>query len=163
MCRPFFPPVLSFNFYRAWSSAIPLLVDFLSSVANSPSRAFRKSICAQKKLYTNLNEYALGGFELTKLTYTKLEDNLIRHRSDRPSETLQSMRRLALEKIPTSGILDSIQARLCRLWLVRPSCVLDYMIATHDHRPKQMQVCFEDQRNDFALRICYGHDKTEHG
>ena len=25
-----------------------------------------------------------GGFELTKLTYTRLEDNLIRHRGDRP-------------------------------------------------------------------------------
>ena len=24
-----------------------------------------------------------GGFELTKLTYTRLEDNLIRHRGDR--------------------------------------------------------------------------------
>ena len=28
-------------------------------------------------------KYALGGFELTKLTYTMLEDNLIRHRGDR--------------------------------------------------------------------------------
>ena len=31
-----------------------------------------------------------GGFELTKLTYTRLEDNLIRHRGDRipnPSPT----------------------------------------------------------------------------
>ena len=41
-CRPFFPPVLAFNFYRAQGSAIPLLVDFSSSVANSRSRAFRK-------------------------------------------------------------------------------------------------------------------------
>ena len=24
-----------------------------------------------------------GGFELTKLTYTRLEDNMIRHRGDR--------------------------------------------------------------------------------
>ena len=31
------------------------------SVANSRSRAFRKSICAQEKVPTNLYEYALGG------------------------------------------------------------------------------------------------------
>ena len=31
-CRPFSPPVLAFNFYRAKDSAIPLLVDFPSSV-----------------------------------------------------------------------------------------------------------------------------------
>ena len=54
------PPVLAFNFYRAKSSAIPLLVGFSSS-ANSRSRAFRKSICAQEKVPTNLYAYALGG------------------------------------------------------------------------------------------------------
>ena len=31
------------------------------SLANSRSRAFRKSICAQEKVPTNLYEYALGG------------------------------------------------------------------------------------------------------
>ena len=40
---------------------LPLLVDFSSSVANSRSRAFRKSILTQRKVPTNLNEYALGG------------------------------------------------------------------------------------------------------
>ena len=34
---------------------------FLSSVANSRSRAFRKSIGAQEKVPTNVYEYALGG------------------------------------------------------------------------------------------------------
>ena len=82
-CHPFSSPVLAFNFYRALGSAIPLLVDCSSSVANSRSRAFRKSICPQEKVPTNLHEYALGaGLELTKLTYTRLEDNLIRHRGD---------------------------------------------------------------------------------
>ena len=33
------------------------------------------------RLYTSMHS---GGFELTKLTYTRLEDNLIRHRGDRP-------------------------------------------------------------------------------
>ena len=41
---------LLFNFYRAWSSAMPLLVSFSSSVANSRSRAFRKSIGALEKI-----------------------------------------------------------------------------------------------------------------
>ena len=58
-CRPVFPPVVAVNFYCEWGSAIPLLVDFSSSVANS--RVFRKSICAQEKSPTNLYEYALGG------------------------------------------------------------------------------------------------------
>ena len=55
------PPVLAFNFYRAQGSAIPLLVGFSSSVANSRSRVFRKSFGAQEKIPTNLYEYALGG------------------------------------------------------------------------------------------------------
>ena len=38
-----------------------MLVDFLSSAANSRSRAFRKSICAQEKIPANIYEYALGG------------------------------------------------------------------------------------------------------
>ena len=37
-----------------------MLVDMSSSVANSRSRAFRKSSRAQEKLSTNLYEYALG-------------------------------------------------------------------------------------------------------
>ena len=62
--RPFSPPVLALAWicYRAQGSAIPLLVDFSSGVvANSRSRAFRKSVCAQEKVPTNLYEYALGG------------------------------------------------------------------------------------------------------
>ena len=34
-CRPFFPPVLGFNLYRVWGSAVPLLVDFLCSASDS--------------------------------------------------------------------------------------------------------------------------------
>ena len=54
---------------------------FIECVANSRSRVL--PTCAQKKVPTNSYEYALGGFELTKLTYTRLEDNLIRHLGDR--------------------------------------------------------------------------------
>ena len=53
----------------------PLIVDFSSSVANSRSRAFRKSISAQKKAHKNLYEYAHGVFGLTKLNRTRLKDN----------------------------------------------------------------------------------------
>ena len=56
-CRPFSPTVLAFNFYRAWGSAIPLLVDYSSSAANSRSRTFRKSICAQEQVPTDIYEY----------------------------------------------------------------------------------------------------------
>ena len=62
-CHPFSPPVLTFNFNRATGFAIPLCSSIFHrvSVANSRSRAFRKSICAQEKFPTNLHEYALGG------------------------------------------------------------------------------------------------------
>ena len=60
-CRPFFPPVLAFNLYRAKGSATPLLVDFPSSVANPRSCAFRNGIRAQEKVPTSLYECALGG------------------------------------------------------------------------------------------------------
>ena len=72
--------------------------NFISSVANSRSRAFRKSICAQEKVATNLYRVPgmhWGGSELTKLTYTRLEDNLVRHRGDR--RWMNTGRRLPLE------------------------------------------------------------------
>ena len=49
-----------------------MLVDFSSSVAYSRSRIFRKSICVQEKVPTNIYIYEYA------LTYTRLEDNLIR-------------------------------------------------------------------------------------
>ena len=49
----------------------------------SHALAFSASQFVRKKnsprMYTSMH---LGGFELTKLTYTRLEDNLIRHRDD---------------------------------------------------------------------------------
>ena len=41
-CHPFSRPVLGFNFFRALGSAIPLLVEFSPSFANSRSPAFHK-------------------------------------------------------------------------------------------------------------------------
>ena len=56
-------------------------------LTHSRSRAFRKSICAQEKVITNVYEYALGGIRTHEphLDYnTGLEgNNLIRHRGDR--------------------------------------------------------------------------------
>ena len=56
------------------------------------------------------------------------------------------MRRLVLDNIPASS-LDSLQTRLCRPFLVRPSRVLVYMIATRDNSlpNKILQACFERQ------------------
>ena len=59
----------------------PRIVDYSSSaVANSSSRAFRKS--HKKKVPTNLYEYALGGTPTRETDLYQLEDNLIRHRGD---------------------------------------------------------------------------------
>ena len=84
---PFPPPlVLAFKFYRAQGSAIPLLVDFSSSVIAKVTHALALSASQfmhKKKsppIYTSMHS---GRFELTKLTYTRLEDNLIHHRGDR--------------------------------------------------------------------------------
>ena len=109
-CRPFSPPVLAFNFYRAKGSAIPLLVDFSSNVANSRSRAFRKSICAKEKLPTNLYEYALEGIRTHETeTYTRLEDNLIRHRGDRTNGSLGPLFRTA--KRPRAQVPSHVSSK----------------------------------------------------
>ena len=104
------PLVLAFNFYRAKGSAIPLLVDFSSSVANSRSRAFRKSICAKEKLPTNLYEYALEGIRTHETeTYTRLEDNLIRHRGDRTNGSLGPLFRTA--KRPRAQVPSHVSSK----------------------------------------------------
>ena len=68
-CRPFFPPFLAINppptflainFFPLFL-AISLPVGFSLSVANSRSRAFRRSICAQEEVPMDLHEYALRG------------------------------------------------------------------------------------------------------
>ena len=80
------PPGFRLQFLSRIGFSNPTARRFSSSVANSRSRAFRKTICAAHKkksqrIYTSMH---LTGLELTKLTYTRLEDNnLIRHRGDR--------------------------------------------------------------------------------
>ena len=56
-----FPPDYCLQFSSRIGFSNPTARRFSSSVANSRSRAFRKSICAQEKVSTNLYEYALGG------------------------------------------------------------------------------------------------------
>ena len=60
---------------------------FPSNDANARSRAFRKSVYAQEKVPTSYTSTHSAGLELTKQTYTRLEDNLIRHRGDWYSRT----------------------------------------------------------------------------
>ena len=50
------------------------------AIALSASQFVRKK--KSQRIYTSMH---LAGLELTKLTYTRLEDNLIRHRGDRYS------------------------------------------------------------------------------
>ena len=82
-CRPFFPPVLAFNFiaHRVQQSPCSSIVHrvlLTHALAFSASQFERTK--KSPRIYTSLH---WGGFELTKLTYTRLEDNLIRHRGDR--------------------------------------------------------------------------------
>ena len=87
-CRPFFPPVLGLHFFL---SRIPGKVQqsHCSSIfhrvllTHALSRFSQVNLCTRKKsqrIYTSMHS---TGFELTKLTHTRLEDNLIRHRGGR--------------------------------------------------------------------------------
>ena len=83
-CRPFSPAVLVFNFFiphRVQQSHCLLIfhrVLLTHALALSASQFVHKK--KSQRIYTSMRS---AGLELTKLTYTKLEDNLIRHRGDR--------------------------------------------------------------------------------
>ena len=83
-CRPFFPPVLAFIFLsrirvqQSHCSSIFHRVLLTHALAFSASKLVRKK--RSPRIYTSMHS---RGFELTKLTYTRLEDNLIRQRGDR--------------------------------------------------------------------------------
>ena len=77
------PPVLAFDFIahkvqKSHGSSILYRVLPTQALAFSASQFVHKE--KSPRIYTNMHS---GGFELTKLTYTRLEDNLIRHRGDR--------------------------------------------------------------------------------
>ena len=74
--------------------------------ALSASQSVRKN--KSTRIYTSMHA---GGFELTKLTYTMLEDNLIRHRGDRlyksvtgPQATLHQNQRPKCLRFIVGGI-----------------------------------------------------------
>ena len=60
-------------------SSISHRVLLTHALAVSESQFVRK--IKSPRMYTSMHS---GGFELTKQTYTRLEDNLLRHRDDRP-------------------------------------------------------------------------------
>ena len=82
--RPFSPPVLAFFFFIAHRVQQSHRSSIIHRVLLTHALAFSASQFVHKKksprIYTSMHS---GGFELTKLTYTRLEDNLIRHRDDR--------------------------------------------------------------------------------
>ena len=76
------PPVLAFNFYLAQGSfhCSSIFHRVLPTHALALSAGEFVHIKKTPRIYTNMH---LGRFELAKLTYTRLEENLIRHRGDR--------------------------------------------------------------------------------
>ena len=121
---PSAPRFLAFNFYRAFQ-AIPLLVDFFIECCQLTLSRFPKAnLCTRKKSPRNVYEYALGGgLEPTKLTYTRLEDNLIRHRGDRvvtsnnwPSRDVRGCpAAVRLQKLRRPGTIEGL--RYTSFWL----------------------------------------------
>ena len=84
-CRPFsFPPgsrlqfIIAHRVQQTHCSSILRRVLLTHALALSASQIVHNK--KSPRSYTSMHS---GGFELTKLTYTRLEDNLIRHRGDR--------------------------------------------------------------------------------
>ena len=51
------------------------------------------NLCTQEKIPMNYTSMHSAGLELTKLTYIRLEDNLVRHRGDRYPYTSHSLQK----------------------------------------------------------------------
>ena len=90
-CRPFSPPALVFNFIahrvqQVHCSSVLHRVLLTHALALPANKFVHKKTFP--RIYTSTHS---GGFELTKLTYTRLEDNLIRHRGDRLKYTVWSL------------------------------------------------------------------------
>ena len=82
-CRPFFPRFLTSIFitHRVQQSHCSLIFHrglLTHALALSASQFVHKK--KSQRIYSSMRS---AGLELTKLTYTRLEDNLIRHRGDR--------------------------------------------------------------------------------
>ena len=83
-CHPFSSPVLASSIFiahrvqQSHCSSIVHRVLLTHALALSASQFVHKK--KSQRIYTSMHS---AGLELTKLTYTRLEDNLIRHRGDR--------------------------------------------------------------------------------
>ena len=72
------------------------------ALALSASQFVRKK--KSQRIYTSMHS---AGLELTKLTFTRLEDNLIRHRGDRVIEGLVWVSKwLTFTSFPMSNLKD---------------------------------------------------------
>ena len=77
---PFLPSIfIAHRVQQSHCSSIFHRVLLPHALAVSANQFVRKK--KSPRIYTSMHS---GGFELTKLTYTRLEDNPIRHRGDRP-------------------------------------------------------------------------------
>ena len=83
-CRPFLSPrflpsiCIAHRVQQSHCSSIFHRVLLTHALALSASQFVHKK--KSRRIYTSMHS---GGFAFTKLTYTRLEDNLIRHRGDR--------------------------------------------------------------------------------
>ena len=84
--RPFFPLGSCLQFFIAHRVQQSHCSSIFHRVLPTHALALSASQFVHKKksqrIYTSMHS---EGLELTKLTYTRLEDNLIRHRGDRPN------------------------------------------------------------------------------
>ena len=78
------------------------------ALALSPSQFVHKK--KFQRIYTSMHS---AGLELTKLTYSRLEDNLIRHRGDRSIYMWSTENCWATEKTPIADALSTSCTRSC--------------------------------------------------
>ena len=89
-CRPFSPPGSCLQFLPRIGFSNPTARRFFNRMMLTHAVALSACQFVHKKksqrIYTSMHS---AGLELTKLTYTRLEDNLIRHRGDRSTTYFQ--------------------------------------------------------------------------
>ena len=102
------PPVLAFDFYRAYlrvqqshCSSIFHRVLLTHALARSASQFVHKK--KFPRIHTSMHSA-----ELTKLTYTRLEDNLTRHRGDRLYDGLSVRLRLEM-RLLKAEVIDTLR------------------------------------------------------
>ena len=120
ICRPFSSGFLPLTFIahrvqQSHCSSIFHRVLLIHAVALSASQIVHKK--KSRRIYTSMH---FSGLEPTKLTYTRLEDNLIRHRGDR------------LIRLHESTYIQ------CSMWVSR--CYRSWPRAGYDHTQPCMKM-----------------------